>query len=117
MSRPLYKDRNLHVIFAVTMMAVLGVSSIAPALPKIAKGLGVEPTAIGLLITVFTVPGVVLTPISGVLADRYGRKRIIVPALFLFALAGGATLRGACGHGHAARRRHRPQPPPAPQEV
>jgi MFS family permease len=39
---------------------------------------------------VFTFPGVLLTPILGVLADRWGRKRILVPSLMLFGLAGGA---------------------------
>jgi len=90
-SRPrLYLDRNLQIIFAVTLMAVLGVSSISPALPVMARALGVSSSAIGLLITAFTLPGVLLTPFLGVLADRWGRKRIIVPSLMLFGIAGGA---------------------------
>jgi MFS transporter, ACDE family, multidrug resistance protein len=32
----------------------------------------------------------VMTPLLGVLSDRYGRKKILVPALLLFGLAGGA---------------------------
>lgn len=71
-------------------MAVLGVSSITPAFPKIVRELNVSSQAIGLLITVFTLPGVFLTPVLGVLADRFGRKKILVPSLFLFGLAGGA---------------------------
>jgi ACDE family multidrug resistance protein len=31
-----------------------------------------------------------MTPLLGVLSDRYGRKKILVPALLLFGLAGGA---------------------------
>jgi len=45
---------------------------------------------VGMLITVFTLPGIFLTPVFGVLADRAGRKRILVPSLLLFAVAGGA---------------------------
>ena len=71
-------------------MAVLGVSSITPAFPKIVRELNISSQAIGLLITVFTFPGVLLTPLMGVLADRFGRKRILVPSLVLFGLAGGA---------------------------
>ena len=41
-------------------------------------------------ITVFTLPGVMSVPILGVLADRYGRRKILVPALMLFGVAGGA---------------------------
>ncbi|MCI5167690.1 MAG: MFS transporter, partial [Candidatus Electrothrix sp. GM3_4] len=89
-SSGLLRDRNLHIIFSVTLMAVMGVASITPAFPKIIKELNISPGSIGLLITAFTVPGIFLTPILGVLADRFGRKRILVPSLFLFALAGGA---------------------------
>lgn len=83
-------DPNLHVIFGVTLMAVLGVSSITPAFPQIADALGLTPGAVGLLVTIFTLPGVILTPVLGVLADRFGRKRILVPSLLLFAIAGSA---------------------------
>jgi len=71
-------------------MAVLGVSSITPAFPKIITVFSISTQKIGLLITIFTLPGLILTPVLGVLADRYGRKRILIPSLFLFGIAGGA---------------------------
>ncbi|MFC2059063.1 MFS transporter, partial [Chloroflexota bacterium] len=85
-----YRDRNLQVVFGVTLMAVLGVSSITPAFPKIMRELDITGGQVGLLITFFTLPGVFLAPFLGVLADRFGRKRILVPSLFLFAIAGTA---------------------------
>ena len=86
----LYKDRNLQILFSVTLMAVLGVSSITPAFPRIMEELHISSTDIGMLIVAFTLPGVVLCPFLGILADRFGRRRILVPCLFLFGLAGGA---------------------------
>jgi len=80
----LYLDRNLQFVFGVTLMAVLGVSSIVPALPDIMEGLHIGPVQIGLVISVFTLPGVIFSPLMGVLADRMGRKVILVPALFIF---------------------------------
>jgi MFS family permease len=68
----------------------MGVSSVAPVFPTVAEALDVRVEAVGLLITVFTLPGVLLTPFLGVLADRFGRKPVLVPALVLFALAGTA---------------------------
>ena len=88
--RRVYKDHNLHVLWGVTLMAVLGTSSVTPAFPTIVRELGVSSGQVGLLITVFTLPGIVMTSVLGVLSDRYGRKKILVPALLLFGLAGGA---------------------------
>lgn len=82
------RDKNLQIIFGVTLMAVLGVSSITPIFPSIMEELNISPGKIGLLITFFTLPGVFLAPIMGIIADRVGRKRVLVPSLFLFAIAG-----------------------------
>ncbi len=87
-----YRNPELHAIFGVTLMAVLGVASIAPALPHIAATLGVTAGKAGLLITAFTFPGVILTTFAGILADRYGRLRILLPGLILFAAAGVACM-------------------------
>ncbi len=86
----LFSDPNLRIIYGITLMAVLGVSSITPVFPKIQRVLNISPEAVGLLITAFTLPGFLLTPVLGVLADRYGRKKILVPSLLLFGLAGAA---------------------------
>jgi len=88
--KKVYRDGNLQIIFAITLTAIMGVSSITPAFPKIVQGLNISPKEIGLLITVFTLPGVFLTLILGVLADRIGRKTVLVPSLLLFGVAGGA---------------------------
>jgi cyanate permease len=42
-------DHNLHIVFGVTLMAVLGASSVSPALPKVADELGVSSAQVGLL--------------------------------------------------------------------
>ena len=89
-TRPLLLDRNLMIIFAITLVAMMGVSSITPALPEVARAYDISAREIGLLIAAFTVPGVFLSPVIGVLADRFGRKAVIVPSLVLFSIAGGA---------------------------
>lgn len=81
-------DRNLLIIFGVTLMAVLGVASVTPAFPAISREFGLTPNQVGLLITFFTLPGAILTPIVGIMSDRYGRKKILIPSLFIFAIAG-----------------------------
>jgi len=87
--RKIYLDTNLQIIFGITLTYIMGVSIITPAFPKIITELNISEKEIGLLISVFALPGILLTPILGVLADRWGRKKIIIPALMLFGLAGG----------------------------
>jgi len=88
--RRLYLDKNLQLVFGVTLMAILGVSSIIPALPDMIDGLSITPSRIGLVIAAFTLPGALLAPMVGILADRLGRKAVLVPSLFLFGLFGFA---------------------------
>jgi len=86
--KKLYLETNLRIIFSVTLMAILGVSSITPAFPKIVESFGIPPQKVGLLIIYFTLPGIIIAPILGVFADRYGRKIILVPSLMIFGIAG-----------------------------
>lgn len=81
---------NLQIIFSISVMAVMGLTTITPAFPKISELLNIPKEKIGLLMAVFTMPGIILTPIMGILADRFGRKKIIVPSLLLFGIAGFA---------------------------
>lgn len=85
----------------------------APAFPKIVRALAIDPQDVGWLITAYTVPGIVLTPTLGALADRVGRKRVLIAALVVLALAGASCvlartvdvlllLRVLQGVGHAA---------------
>jgi ACDE family multidrug resistance protein len=88
--RHLYLDRNMLVIFTITLVALVGVSSIAPALPAVSRRFDITAAHVGWLVSVFTIPGIVFTPLMGLAGDRLGRKRVLVPSLILFALAGGA---------------------------
>lgn len=87
-----YLDSNLQIVFGITLMSALGIFSISPALPKIAQGLHVSPQDVGLLITVFSLPGIFLMPLMGIAADLFGKKLVLVPSLLLFGVAGGACI-------------------------
>ncbi|MGH7997912.1 MAG: MFS transporter, partial [Brasilonema sp.] len=84
----IYQDKNLYITIGVTLISVLGVMSLNPILPTIGKSFNLSPQQIGLIMTSFLVPIAIGTPIFGVLADRIGRKKILVPSLLLFALGG-----------------------------
>jgi len=68
----------------------MGVSLVSPILPKLVDIFGIQKEEVILLITAFTLPGVLFAPFLGILADRFGRKQVLVPALILFGVAGAA---------------------------
>jgi len=83
-----WRSRTLYVILACSLMGVMGVSLISPVLPDLRPVFGVTDAQVGLVITAYTLPGIVVTPFVGLVADRFGRRRVVVPLLFLFAVAG-----------------------------
>ncbi len=78
-------DRNFRIILLVTLMSVIGFTSIMPAIPEIMTDLGVSASEIGLVLTSFALAAMIVTPIAGMLADRLGRRQVLAPALLLFA--------------------------------
>jgi MFS family permease len=86
--KKLYTDTNLLIAFGITLIVVMGVTNITPALPAMAQFFNIPYSSVTLMITVFTMPGIILTPILGVLADRIGRKIIIIPSLLIFGITG-----------------------------
>jgi len=86
-----WRSSTLYVILSCSLMGVMGVSLVSPVLPDLRPVFGVTDAQVGLVITAYTLPGVVVTPFVGLVADRFGRRRVVVPLLVLFAVAGAAV--------------------------
>lgn len=80
----------LPVIVVVSGLGVMSFSIVAPALPDLATSLGVSRGSIGLVQGAVATPGIVLAIAIGYLADRYGRRQVILVSLIVFGLAGTA---------------------------
>lgn len=79
----------IAILASVPLIMVLGNSMLIPVLPMAQKSLGVSSKAqIGLLITLFSIPAGITIPFAGFISDRVGRKKVIVPALFIYGVGG-----------------------------
>jgi ACDE family multidrug resistance protein len=65
---------------------------VAPALPDIARALDVDERGIGLVVAAASLPGVVVAPVIGLTADRFGRRAVVVPCLVIFGVGGLAAM-------------------------
>ena len=60
---------------------------ISPLLPAVAENFLISPARAGLSVTVFSVTYMCVAPVFGRLADRFGRKRLLIWSLLAFAAA------------------------------
>lgn len=83
-------DRSFQLLVLVNLSPPLGTSLISPLLDTLTTPYGVPEARVGLLITAFTAPSIVLIPLVGALSDRIGRKPIMLAGLLLFGTGGTA---------------------------
>ncbi len=84
--------RSLFVlILAITGTGIMGNTLLAPAIPDILDDFGVADSGAGLLIAATSFPGIFMAPVMGILADRLGRRRVVVPCLATFGVFGTAA--------------------------
>ena len=78
-------QRTVAVVFA-GFCAFLALFAPQPLLPMLAAAFQVSPARISLVVTASTLAVALSAPFAGFVADRFGRKRVIVPAAFLLAV-------------------------------
>ena len=69
---------------AVGSIGTLGFAITAPLLPDLADAFGVSRGLIGLVRASVSIPGALFSGLVGYLADRFGRRRVVLTALVVF---------------------------------
>lgn len=90
MESKLLKNTNFRVILGILVMGVMGGSIVSPILPGMIEPLNSSQENIGWVLTIYTFFALIFTPFLGSLADRIGRKKVLVPCIVLFGISGSA---------------------------
>ncbi|WP_348272203.1 MFS transporter [Bacillus sp. 103mf] len=86
------KDRwSLWALSSVPLVMTLGNSMLIPVLPLIEKKLNITDLQVSLIITIYSIVAIILIPVAGYLSDKWGRKKVIIPSLFIAAIGGAIT--------------------------
>jgi MFS transporter, ACDE family, multidrug resistance protein len=83
-----HKGMTIFAISSIPLILVLGNSMLIPVLPKMKTELDISQFKVSLIISVFSIAAAISIPILGYLSDRFSRKAIIIPSLFLYGLGG-----------------------------
>ena len=70
--------------FLVIMMEGFDIQAAGISAPKLAPALGLQPSQLGLFFSASAVGVLLFAAIGGILADRFGRKPVIIAATFAF---------------------------------
>lgn len=84
------RDRDFQAMLLANLLAPLGVTLLSPILSALTGPFAVSSARIGLLISAYTAPPIFLIPVAGALADRYGRKPMLLTGIVLFGIGGTA---------------------------
>lgn len=79
-------SKNFVLVCVATFLYFGSFYLLLPTLPQYVELLGGSPGQIGLVVGVFSVASVVLRPGLGLMADRFGRKRLMLLGAGLFSL-------------------------------
>lgn len=78
----------MTLILLVTVTGILNNTLLSPAIPDILEEFGQDSARAGVLVAVGSSAGIVLAPLIGFLADRYGRRRVLTVCLVVFGVFG-----------------------------
>jgi Arabinose efflux permease len=82
------RSARAALIAAVAFVTTTDVLLVTPAFPAMGTAFGTSETRVSLVVTVYALPSVFLAPVIGYLADRIGRRRVLVTCLSVFGVAG-----------------------------
>ena len=89
--RELERERLLRTLAAVTFLVFFQAYMVAPLIARLALDFRVPIQRLGLIVTAYLIPYGVSTLLYGLLADRVGRRRVLLASLTAFVVLTAAT--------------------------
>lgn len=82
------KSWAIVALASVPLIMTLGNSMLIPVLPVMEEKIPISKVQSSYIITVYSIVAIFCIPIAGYLSDRFGRKKVMIPALIITALGG-----------------------------
>lgn len=79
--------KQLFTLYFNIFLIFVGIGLVIPVLPVYLKDLGLKGSDLGILVAVFALSQMIISPFGGTMADKLGKKLIICIGLVLFAIS------------------------------
>ncbi|MCP2732467.1 MFS transporter, partial [Limnofasciculus baicalensis] len=84
----MFRDSRLLVLLAAGSLTTMAGGVVAPVLPDMVDQLHLNPAFAGNLVSIHCLTIGLFSPPLGILADKIGRLRVLIPCLILYAVFG-----------------------------
>ncbi|MHA1238432.1 MAG: MFS transporter [Candidatus Odinarchaeia archaeon] len=81
--------KGFFTLICSTLMGIMGVNLIVPVIPSIAISLNVTGETVSLIIAMFAFPGILFSPVIGMISDKIDRKKVLIISLTIYGVFGG----------------------------
>ena len=89
---PAYAWKMLAILSCIATMVMYAETMLIPAIPDLIKDFDVSYSMSSWILTSYLIAGAVMTPIAGKLSDIYGRKKILLIIMVIYAI--GVSMAG-----------------------
>src|SRR6187200_380737 len=83
---PTYAWKMLAILSCIATMVMYAETMLIPAIPDLIRDFHVSYSMSSWILTSYLIAGAVMTPIAGKLSDIYGRKKILLIIMVIYAL-------------------------------
>jgi MFS family permease len=91
---PMSAWKTLAILSLIATMAMYAETMLVPAIPDLIKDFSISYSTSSWILTTYLIAGAIMTPISGKLSDIYGKKKVLLIIMIIYASgvsAGGFT--------------------------
>ncbi|MGX7244632.1 MFS transporter [Enterococcus quebecensis] len=81
------KKSMMYLAISNLFLVFLGVGLVIPVMPQLKEEMHFSGATMGMMMSIFAITQLIISPIAGVLSDRIGRKKMIATGMLIFSLS------------------------------
>ena len=81
------KKSMMYLAISNLFLVFLGVGLVIRVIPQLKDEMNFSGTTMGMMISIFAITQLLMSPVAGILSDRMGRKKIIATGMIIFSIS------------------------------